>query len=233
MTYKTFGTLKTKIQRETDTEDEEFVTADEIKDYFQEAVDECAAQIYKIWPLACQYFEKLEKYDLTVGQQDVTLPTDIYARAITRLVLNGNGKVFTVRRMKRSDRYESMAQINQDGDQGDYYAYYFDNASGATQTLQLWPTSKDAGTDILWMWYVRQPIQIVDDDSQIDVPEFYYYITAYVKWKIYDKEGSVKAADAFAELEKKKALMLETLAEMTPDEDNTIESDVSAYEEHT
>jgi hypothetical protein len=233
MTYKTFGTLKTKIQRETDTEDEEFVTADEIKDYFQEAVDECAAQIYKIWPLACQYFEKLTKYDLEVGQQNVTLPSDMYARAITRLVFKGNGKVFTVRRMKQNRRYELMAQIDQDGDQGDYYMYYFDNASSAVQQLQLWPTSKDEGEDILWMWYVRQPIQIVDDDSKIDVPEFYYYITSYVKWKIYDKEGSVKAVDAKVELEKNKALMLSTLDEMTPDEDNLIESDTSAYEEHT
>jgi hypothetical protein len=96
MVFKTFGALKAEVQAETDTEAEEFVVESEIMAYFQEAVDECAAHIYKCWPVACHYFETLVKSNLTLGQQAVTLPEDLYARAILRVILNGNGKVLTI-----------------------------------------------------------------------------------------------------------------------------------------
>lgn len=232
MQFKTFGTLKEKVQSETDTEAEDFVIGDEILAYFQEAVDECAAHIYKVWPLATQYFETLVKKDLAVNQQLVTLPTNIYARAITRMHLVNNGRVRGITRFKNRERYEDVALLSIDGNQGDPAKYLFVNASPSnTHQIELWPSSKEAGTGILWIWYVREPIQIVDDDSLVDIPEFYYYITSYVKWKIYDKEGSPQAVDAKADRDEKRALMLETLAEMTPDEDNKIEGDYSTYDE--
>lgn len=232
MQFKTYGELKTKVQSETDTEAEDFVTESEIMSYFQEAVDECAAHMYKIWPLATQYFETLTKEDLTVGQQAVTLPTNIYARSITRMHIVNAGRVLQISRFRKSNRYDEVSQITSGNDQGDPRNYLFLNSTPSnTHQIQLWPSSKEAGTEILWIWYVREPIQIVDDDSLVDIPEFYYYITSYVKWKIYDKEGSPLAAEAKADRDEKRALMLETLAEMTPDEDNLLEGDYSTYEE--
>jgi hypothetical protein len=106
------------------------------------------------------------------------------------------------------------------------------NAAGDDDAqIQLWPPSIDVGTNILWIWYVRQPVQIESDDDFVDIPEFYYYIKSYVKWKIYDKEGSPLVVEAKADRDEKRQLMLDTLAEMTPDEDNLIEGDYSAYEE--
>jgi hypothetical protein len=230
--YKTFAALKLEVQSETDTEAEDFVTATEIMAYFQEAVDECAAHIYKVWPLATNYFEKLTQFDLTVGQQLLTLPTDMYARSILRMVFNGNGKVFPIHRFNKSKRFEEIAEISQFNSTSDYYKYTFiDDGSLNTHQAKLWPASKDEGTGIIWLWYVREPIQIVDDTSLIDIPEFYYYIKSYVKWKIYGKEGSPLLEEALADRNEKRALMLETLAEMTPDDDNLLEGDYSHYEE--
>lgn len=232
MEYKTYGALKAEVQAETDTEAEDFVVETEIMSYFQEAVDVCAAHIYKIWPVACNYFEKLAKLDLAIDQQLLALPADIYARSILRLVFNGNGKVFPITRFKNSKRFEQIAEISQFDSTSDYYKYMFVNDAPDEDTqIQIWPASKDAGTEIVWLWYVRQPIQIVDDDSFIDIPEFYYFIKAYVKWKIYDKEGSPLLADAKEDRDAKKQLMLDTLAEMTPDEDNLVEGDYSHYDE--
>lgn len=233
MQYKTYGALKAEVQAETDTEAEDFVVEDEIMSYFQEAVDECAAHIYKVWPVACNYFEKLVKMDIAAAQQLLALPDDIYARAILRLVFNGNGKVFPITRMKNTGRFEAIAEMSQNST-SDYYRYLFVNDAPDEETqIQIWPPSIDAGVNFIWLWYVRQPIQIVDDDSLIDIPEFYYYIKAYVKWKIYGKEGSPLLAEAKEERNEKRQLMLDTLAEMTPDEDNLIEGDYSAYEEAT
>lgn len=232
MVYKTFGALKLEVQSETDTEAEDFVTTTEIMSYFQEAVDECAAHIYKIWPLATQYFEKQTTLDLSVGQQLLTLPADMYARAIIRMVFNGNGKVFPITRFNKSKRFEEIAEISQFDATSDYYKYIFvDDGSTNTHQVKLWPASKDAGTGIIWLWYVRQPIQITTDASLIDIPEFYYYIKSYVKWKIYSKEGSPLLGEALADRDEKRKLMLETLAEMTPDEDNLVEGDYSFYDE--
>lgn len=233
MQYKTFGELKLKVQRETDTEAEEFVTSEEIKSYFQDAVNECAAHIHKLG-LEDTYFQSRKKYDIVIGQQELELPPDIYAMKISALTFSGNGKVFPIKRMKGPKRFSIIAEMEQFQENGDWYEYHILNTSPDTPpVIELWPPSKDQGANFITMYYIRQAIQIVDDSSKVDIPEFYSFIISFVKWKIYSKEGSALTSDAKAELDEKRDLMLATLAEITPDYDSNIEGDRSAYEEHT
>jgi hypothetical protein len=231
MIYKTYAELKLKVQRETDTQAEDFVTDEELMSYFQDAVNECEAHIHKMG-LDNQYFLSRASADLAIGQQSVDLPDDIYATKILRLILAGNGKVYTIRRMKSENFYERMENINIFNESSDAYEYIILNSDGATlPVIEIWPPSKDAGTNILKIYYIRSAVEIDGDDSVIDIPEFYSFICGFVKYKIYDKEGSVMAADAKIEMERQRQLMLDTLAEQTPDSDNLIEPDLSSYEE--
>lgn len=233
MQYKTFGELKLKVQRETDTEAEEFVTSAEIQSYFQDAVNECAAHIHKLG-LEDIYFQSRKKYDIVIGQQEFELPPDIYAMKISALTFSGNGKVFPIHRMKGPKRFAIMAEMEQFNENGDWYEYQILNTSpDEMPVIEIWPPSKDQGQNFVVMYYIRQPIQIVDDNSKVDIPEFYSFVVSYVKWKIYQKEGSVLISEAKEELDRNRELMLATLAEMTPDYDSHIEGDRTAYQEHT
>lgn len=231
MIYKTYAELKLKVQRETDTEAEDFIADAEFMSYFQDAVNEAAANIHKMG-LDNLYFLSRSSANLTVGLQEISMPADIYATKILRMMVVGNGKVFTVRRMKQERFYERIGNIQVFNESSDLYEYIILNIDGTVSPkIEIWPPSKEAGTGILKIYYIREAVQITGDASIIDIPEFYSFICAFVKYKVYDKEGSIQAADAKIEMERQRALMLDTLAEQTPDSDNMIEPDLTSYEE--
>lgn len=81
------------------------------------------------------------------------------------------------------------------------------------------------------MDYIRTVVLVQNDTDLVDIPEFYSFIKAFVKYKLFDKENSPKADSVKADYAKETNLMIETLREMTPDHDNEIEGDYSHYEE--
>ena len=231
MIYQTYGTLKSEVLIEADMEAEEFLQAAEIKTYFRDAVREARAHIMKLG-LEDDYFIKEQKFSLTTGQQEVDFPTDIYAMKIRAFTYSTPAKVYQVKRLKGTQKYEVMQRIRQNPGSGQYLSYDIENSSPATgPKIVLYPVSQETTTDALVMKYVRNSIEIVDETSLVDIPEFYSFVKAYVKWKCYDKEGSVRAADFKQDYENEKKLMMDTLTEMTPDSDNLLIPDAAIYEE--
>ena len=63
----------------------------------------------------------------------------------------------------------------------------------------------------------------------LDIPEFTPYIIAHVACPIAKKEGGVDLADARAERDRLKGLMVAALTEAIPDDDDIIQADYSTY----
>lgn len=233
MTYKTYGELKLKVQRETDTEAEDFVQDGELMSYFQDAVNEAEAHIHKLG-LEDDYFLKRETFDLTVGQENISLPTDIYANKIRSLVFKWNDAIYPVKRLKGQRRFMLAENLLLEDNASEYYGYIIlNNGPTVNPLLQLYPTGKHTGTDLFIMHYIRNAVEIVDDNSFVDIPEFYSFIVSFVKWKIFSKEGSALAQEAKATHDEQKALMIATLEQMVPDDDNTIPAETDHYEVST
>lgn len=233
MIYKTYGELRQKVERETDTEAEDFVGAEELMGYFQDAVNEAEAHIHKLG-LEDDYFLSSKFFDLSLGQTQIVLPTDIYANKIRNFYFIQDQIIFPVIRLKGKDKFMKADQLRLEQGTTNYYSYIiFNSSSDAKPIIELYPAARHNGSNLLKMIYIRNAIEIVSDDSPIDIPEFYSFIIAYVKWKIYDKEGSPKLDEVKADMEREKTLMIETLEQMVPDDDNIIPLDTTHYEEAT
>lgn len=233
MVLRTYADLKNEVLVETDTEAEDFIQTSEVLGYFKDAVNEAEAHIHKLG-LEDDYFLTTQTYSLTNGQLSLAMPSNIYATKIRGLVYSTPDKVYPLRRIKGAKRFEIVENLLQNPHSGEYYRYQILNNNSTTGYIaQLLPPSYEDRANCIVMYYIRNANTIVDDNTVVDIPEFYSFIKAYVKFKIYDKEGSVKMADALQDLNKERELMLATLAEMVPDYDSEIPPDLSIYEEMT
>lgn len=233
MLYRTYSDLKNEVLRETDTEAEDFLQAEEIMDYFNDAVREGLSHIQKLG-LEDDYFQKSVSYSLTLGQTELDLPTDIYAAKIRALIYSTPSKIYPIKRLKGKNKFLAIQELLQPASNNTYYSYDLENPSPTSGfKIKLYPVSYETTTNCIILNYVRTVERITGDSSLVDIPEFYSFIKAFVKMKIFDKENSDRTVKANADYEKEKLLMMETLGEMTPDYDNLIEGDTTIYEEHS
>lgn len=97
-------------------------------------------------------------------------------------------------------------------------------AAGSTTALTL-------KEDDYLMYYIRNANKITATSDKIDIPEFSAFIEQFAKVECLKKEQSPRLKqeqDLLVVLEKH---MIDTLTEMTPDDDNEVEADTRFYEE--
>lgn len=231
MTYKTYLEMKSKILKELDLESEDFIQPDELLGYFNDAIDEMEASVHKLGREDL-YFLNKATLTLVQNQDEYSLPSDIYANKIRRVVYHASDRIYAIKRLRQEQLFEQMEVVNLYPGANDYYSYALYNPSAASGVkLLLFPTPKENSSNVR-IWYIRNANRMVDDTSICDVPEFYNFIYAYVKWKCRDKEFQGNAKEDLSAMEAQKKLMVETLTDMTPDDDNEIVRDLSHYEDH-
>lgn len=104
--------------------------------------------------------------------------------------------------------------------------------------IRLSPTAQETSTTNIKVWYIRNAKRVSTtasdferDATVIDIPEFSNFILSYAKMKVYQKEGNAMYPEAKAQMEEDKRTMVNTLQQMVPDNDDTVEQDLSHYEE--
>lgn len=73
--------------------------------------------------------------------------------------------------------------------------------------------------------------QSVVDNTLIDIPEFTKFVIQWAKCRCFEKEGDPRLSGATDTLTQQRGQMVSTLTEAQPDDENTVESDMSAYQE--
>jgi hypothetical protein len=215
----TYSELKTYLQKELDIEDETFITADELLSYFNEGVDMVEAAIHNIYE---DYFLTSTTLFMVNGTQGYSLPTDIYAQKIRRILYSdGSAQRYEIKRVKR---LEDLMYV----ESGDLYRYIIKNSSSSGLQLMIYPTPSSTNS-FGTIWYIRNATKFADDDDTCDIPEFTSVIVQYVRWKCLNKEGHPDAAANGAILEQMKQEMVDTLTARIPDEDNYVQKDWSFY----
>jgi hypothetical protein len=82
------------------------------------------------------------------------------------------------------------------------------------------------------LWYIRGVLIPTASTDPIDIPEFWPVVAQHVIVSCLSKElGSPRLAMEKETLLQMTAQMIETLTEMVPDQDDTVEADTSSYEE--
>ncbi len=90
------------------------------------------------------------------------------------------------------------------------------------------------------LWYIRNAARIpliaegtqaITEATLVDIPEFANFLLQYVKCRIWEKEGNPNLQTGLAVLEQQRKMMVDTLTQMVPDDDDQIQPDLSHYEE--
>ena len=231
MEYRNFTEIKDKVQRETDTEGEEFVQPLEFKGYVNDGIDEIESEIHTLG-MEDEYFLNKGFIALVQGQEDYDLPTDIYANKIRKIIYNANGgsNIYVVPRLRGPDKFEAIAHINQSPTSSNDYAYILYNPSSAVKPqLQLVPASFETSATNIRVWYIRNATRWVLDTDFCDLPEIAMQtLYAYVRWRIASKEKD-RVGSKFGEYQAVRKQMVDTLTNMVVDEDSTIYQDMQHY----
>lgn len=228
----TYTELKNKVVNDLDLANETEISAQEWLDYFNEAIDEAEAEIHNAG-VEAEYFLDSATISLVSGTSSYALPSTIYATKIKEMVYNNGTDIFTIHRVRGQNRFTQLAEIDTFESGGSpFYQYILTNASGVGPRIRLTPAVQETAANVITLWFIRNAKQLTTGSDVLDIPEFANFIISYVKCRILQKDGDARIEVEAAALSQQRTLMVDTLAEMVPDEDNTIPPDLSHYEEH-
>jgi len=225
--YWTWAEIRAKIKRDTDTEDEVFVRTEELLEYANDAIREAEAEIKSLYD---DYFLTKTDMDLTQGVSEYSLPTDIYAHKIRRVIYNNGSSVYTIERIQDWKKFESKA-IADNFSTSDLYQFFVFNPTVGDPKMILVPKARETATGVMTVWYQRDANRLAVDTDICDIPEFISFVFKHIKHAIYEKEGHPNMDRAYRDLNVERKRMEGVLATMVPDAKNEIEMDYSFYEE--
>jgi len=236
----TYLELKTQVSIEMDIQGETFVTPDELIGYFNRGIDSAKRIVLDLYE---DYLLRSKTITLTSGKAEYTLPTDIIASKIRSLILNDGSQLYKVIRIRELDKFEWIADIQKHGLASDY-AYYLEHQTGNKGIrIILVPESRVTG-GVLDIWYLREPnkIPLTTEETQtdidetiVDIPEGHDYILQFVRDKIREKDNLPPQKDGggIPLINLERSALQSVLKPAVPDNDDTIQQDLSHYWDHS
>jgi len=231
MAFRTFGDLRTQLEKELDLEGEEFIAPDEMIGYWNHAVSVAESHIIKLG-LRDKYFLARAKLSTVQGQEEIALPANLYANQIVKIVYLLGATFYTVRPLDSKDMFENYDYLNTYSST-DFYRYMITHTTPGAETLLLVPTARESATDVMTIWYFRDANRYSIDADLCDLPEIAYeFLHAYVAEMCYAKESHVNYAGAKENRMEKESLMQSILSgQIRDNEMSKLEVDLSAYQE--
>lgn len=229
---KTFGELRGQVEKELDTEEEQFIQETEMQGYFDSGITLIEAEIVKLG-LREKYLQGESFISTIQGQSDYALPADIVANKIRKMVYRNGLLVYTLRPYRGEEQYvaEDIAALQTPNE---YYHYAFIKAGGVTY-IRLIGTPQVAVTNAIRMKHWIKLNRYTDDNTICDLPDICYeFLLSYVRYRIYSKEGpsNANAQNEKADMGTLRALMTDTLQNQVADPDmDLMDRDWSHYEE--
>lgn len=233
MAFKTLDEIRSKIARDLDLEEEEFIQPEEMIEYINDAISRAEAHIVKLG-LRDKYFLTRDSIDMISGQEDYELPETIYANKILNVIFENGSELYAMNPIDSMDMFENIQYLNK-YDESDLYRYLIRHDEPGEERLQIVPTPRDNVTDGITVWFYRDAHRLSEDTDVCDLPEIaLQYLYQYVKKMIYEKERGPSWMTAKEELKEAETLMVDTLSQQIADPKmSELEKDLSVYREHS
>lgn len=220
-----YSELSTKVEQDLAIQEELFVSASELLGYFNEALDRAEQMILTLYE---DYFLNRMTLSLISGVEEYSLPSDIYAEKIRRIIFNSGSDMYTIERIRDWKKFEYYADVNRYASSA-RYRYMLYNPTAGQYKMLLVPVSRDTGA-VATIWYLRTVNRFSGATTDpLDMPEAANFIMQYVKTRCMEKEGHFALDKAVSDLATEKELLESTLANMVPDANNEIEMDTTVY----
>ena len=218
----TLEDLIERVQDELDLQDEDFIDQDEIIGYIKNGVNQAKKIISDLYE---DYFlAKPFTITLVSGTDEYSLPSNIYAQKIRKVLYNDGSEKKIIRRIKRLE--DTMLLESSDN-----YAYLITYDEAACLKITFYPSVVTNGAFVK-VWYLRNAKTLSALTDVLDVPEAEDYIVQFAKDKCKNKEAMTPDAPKSAALMEEEKLLVEGLSTRQPDDDNEIDPDLSYQWEH-
>ena len=241
----TYQEILQKVTTDLDLQEQTFITPDELVGYCNEAIHEAASEILT---LNEDYFLSSAPLTLVVGQRTYPLPTDMYAQKV-RSIQYVNGAInYPIRRIRGGVKFDDLTMVDQYGVNDDYRYIMYNPTAGQGPEIQLHPNSRDAGTFVT-IWYIRQAkyvptaaeqgIKPTDPNNAtqlatiLDIPEFTSFIIDYMKTQCLAKDGDPRFTEQNQKMMVRRKMMVDSLTQQVPDDQDNILPDMSLYHWHS
>lgn len=237
----TYREILQKVTSDLDLQDQQFITPDEMVGYCNEAIHEAESEILKI---SEDYFLATVGLSLIAGQQDYFLPPGVYAQKLRSIQYVNGSLNYPIRRIRGGSKFEDLTMVQNFGTEDDYMYIILNNIPGAQSKIRLYPTSRETGAFIT-LWYIRNAQKVLTAaevgiiptaenttaqlDTVLDIPEFYTFLIDFMKAKCLAKDGDPRYPDQVAALENQRKMMVESLTQQVPDDQDNILPDMSFY----
>lgn len=238
----TYSEIESKVRKDLDMQDEDnFVGNDEMAGYCNEAIDVAEAEILKIHE---DYFLTSVGVTLVQGQSDYNLPSDIYAQKIRSFIYANGPRMYEIKRVRDPRAFLEKAWSDYTPSGEAEYSYLIKSpTAGAQDKIVLVPPAQEAGA-VTELWYIRNarriPLSTDSGESRstqlaavIDIPEWYNFITEYMKMRCKEKERDPLLDSYKKNVQVLKDNLVSTLSNRVPDNDDTVPMDMSFYQEHS
>jgi len=233
MAFKTLLDLTTKIEKDLDLEEEEFVQPQELIEYINDAISMSEAQIVKLG-LRDKYFLTRSTINIVAGQEDYDLPPNLYANKIVKIIYQNGATLYTVKPIDAKEMFEDIQFLNK-YTTTEFYRYLIRHDSPGVEKLQIVPKAVLSVANALTVWFYRDANKLTVDTDICDLPEIcYQFIYQSVRTRVYEKERGQAWREAMSDLKVISDLMIDTLTQQIVDSDLTsVEQDMSVYGEHS
>lgn len=212
MTLWTLAQIRTKVQNDLDLQDETMITASELTAYINQAIDETEQLVITIYE---DYLLQETALPLVTGTSEYDLPANIYAHKIRKVFYNDGGTKYEVKRVR------DLSQIPHIEASENYRYVVMMNSAGQFR-LKLYPASRETSTSNVTIWHIGNANTLSLDDDILNIPEAAQFVICRAKLECARKEGHPIQVTLAGEVEKQRELLIETLTNMVPDEDNEI-----------
>jgi len=217
----TLSQIRQRVKDLVDAESADFVTDNEIDRYINAGIKKCEAWIHK---LNEDYYKKDYTMTLVNGTAEYSLPGDIYAQKIRRVMWDDGSDIYEVLPLKD----EEIPYV-EDTDPFKYRLVF--NNSNA-KVFKLYPTPDENDSSSMIMTYIKDAASLSSDSDETDVPEFSQVIIDFARYRILQKEiTNPMLADVKTDLRESIDLMVSTLQQSVPDGNNEIELGDDIYDD--
>lgn len=221
---KTWATLLEEIKDDMNLHGESFASDAELLAWANDGIEQAEKEIVSLYD---KYFETDTTISLVSGTAKYDLPSDIMAHKITHIEFNDGVSEYEVRYLKRKDEVRYVEQTDP------YYRYRLRNDSTSGMQIEVFPTPNESVTDALKVYYIRSVTRLAATTDTIEIPIADAFIKQYIKDQVRGKElGPMWDHSETQALAKQRALMIEALQNMVPDDSrDEITPDLSFYED--
>lgn len=221
---KTWATLRTEIKNDMNLHGEDFVSDAELLSWVNDGIERAEKEIVSLYD---KYFETDANIALVTGTSLYSLPSGILGNKITHIEYSDGVTEYEVKFMK----LKKDARYIDSNDR--YYTYRLRNDSVNGTQIELFPPSLETSSTNVKIYFIREANRISEDTDTIEIPLAQAFIKQYIKDQVKEKElGPMFPGMESDELKTEKALMIEALNNMIPDDTrDQVEPDTSFYED--